>query len=135
MSLLEKKIKVTALHTMKLYKEGKPFAFFKSKRRLQKLGREADKDPAKKLAGDNKKILGNSGVGKFIENKEIQVSTVFTIDEEEIEKVIRSPYLANLEEINGAYEIKKRKRVVKQDEVFQCGIQIYQASKLHMLRI
>ena len=130
--LLEKKIKVTAVHTMILYKEGKPFAFFPEE--ISKARREADKDPAKKLAGDNKKLLGNSGVGKFIENKEVQVYTVFNIDEEEIEKAIRSPYLADLQKINGAYEIKKRKHVVKQDRAFQCGIQIYQTSKLHMLR-
>ena len=73
-------------------------------------------------------------VGKFIENKEVQVSTTFSTDEEEADKAIRSPYLVDLKEINRAFEIKKKKRIVKQDRAFQCGIQIYQASKLHMLR-
>ena len=130
--LLEKGLKVTAIHSMILYKEGKPFAYFPEE--ISNARREADKDPEKKLAGDTKKILGNSGVGKFIENKESHMSTVFTSDEEEVDKAIRSPYLADLTRINGAYEIKKHKREVNQDRAFQCGIQIYQTSKLHMLR-
>ena len=41
--------------------------------------------------------------------------------------------LLDLEEIGGAYEIKKSKRTVMINSPYQCGIAVYQLAKLRML--
>ena len=57
----------------------------------------------------------------------------FTCKERSVDKVLRSPFFDNLEEIGGAYEIKKFKRTVMIKRPYQCGIAVYQLVKLRML--
>ena len=60
-------------------------------------------------------------------------STKFTLKEMVVDKVLRSPFFDNLEEIGGAYEIKEFKRTVMIKRPYQCGIAVYQLAKLCML--
>ena len=61
------------------------------------------------------------------------LSTTFTTDECKVDEALRSPFFADLEEIGGAYEMKKRKRTVQIKRPYQCAIAVYQLAKLRML--
>ena len=70
----------------------------------------------------------------MIENLEKHMSTKFTRDEKLIDKIFRSPFFEDLEEINeGAFEVRQRKRQVTITRPYQCGIAVYQLAKLRML--
>ena len=95
--------------------------------------READKDPLKKQLGDVAKLKGNSFYRKIIEDLGRHKSTRFTLKERAVDKALRSPFFDNLEEIDGAYEIKELKRNVMIKGAYQCGIAVYQLAKSPML--
>ena len=59
----------------------------------------------------------------------------FTCKERSVDKVLRSPFFDNLEEIGGAYKIKEFKRTVMIKRPYQCGIAVYQPAKLRMLEL
>ena len=89
---------------------GMPFSWF-----LEEVANarcEADEDPLKKHLGDVAKLKGNSFFGKMVENLGYYKSTKFTRKEMVVDKALRSPLFDDLEEINGAYEIKEFKRTV-----------------------
>ena len=70
----------------------------------------------------------------MIENLEKHISTKFTRDEKLIDKIFRSPFFEDLEEINaGVFEVRQRKRQVTITRPYQCGIAVYQLAKLRML--
>ena len=70
----------------------------------------------------------------MIENLEKHMNTKFTKDENLIDKIFRSPYFDDLEEIGeGAFEVRQRKRQVIITRPYQCGIAVYQLAKLRML--
>ena len=81
--------------------------------------READKDPLKKQLGDVIKVKGNSFYGKMIEDLDRHKSTKFTCKEKVVDKVLRSPFFDNLEEIGGAYETKEFKQTVMIKRYYQ----------------
>ena len=95
--------------------------------------READKDPLKKQLGDVAKLKGSSFYRKIIEDLGRHKSTRFTLKERAVDKALRSPFFYNLEEIDGAYEIKELKRNVMIKGAYQCGIAVYQLAKSRML--
>ena len=96
--------------------------------------RETDKDPLKQQLGDVAKLKGNSFYRKTIENLGHHKSTKFTREERRVSKALRSSFFDNLEEIGEAYEIKESKRTVMIKRPYQCGIAVYQQSKLRMVR-
>ena len=69
----------------------------------------------------------------MIEDLERHVNTTFTSYESNVDIAFRSPFFDDLEEINGAYEIKERKKKVNITRPYQCGIAVYQLAKLRML--
>ena len=70
----------------------------------------------------------------MIENLEKHISTKFTRDEKLIDKIFRSPFFEDLEEINaGVFEVRQRKKQVIITRPYQCGIAVYQLAKLRML--
>ena len=96
--------------------------------------RAADNDKNKKQLGDTAKLKGNSFYGKMIENLEKHMNTKFTTNEKLIDKIFRSPFFDDLEEINeGVFEVRQRKRKVTITRPYQCGIAVYQLAKLRML--
>ena len=77
--------------------------------------------------------MGNSPYGKMIEDLTKHTRTTFTTNENDIDKALRSQFFDDLDEINGAFQIKQKKRSVNIKRPYQCGIAVYQLAKLRML--
>ena len=86
----------------------------------------------KELA-DTHKLKGNSFYGKMIENKQKHKNTSYTQNVDVVNSDIRSPFFEDMDKINETYEITKNKRSVEIKTPYQCGIAVYQLSKLQML--
>ena len=125
-------LQVTKIHRYISYTSGRPFKWFPEE--VSSARGDADNDKNKKQLGDTAKLKGNSFYGKMIENLEKHISTKFTTDEKLIDKIFRSPFFEDLEEINaGVFEVRQRKRQVTITRPYQCGIAVYQLAKLRML--
>ena len=125
-------LQVTKIHRYISYISGRPFKWFPEE--VSSARREADNDKNKKQLGDTAKLKGNSFYGKMIENLEKHMNTKFTTDEKLIDKIFRSPFFEDLEEINeGVFEVRQRKKQVTITRPYQCGIAVYQLAKLRML--
>ena len=125
-------LQVTKIHKYISYTPGRPFKWFPEE--VSGARRAADQDKNKKQLGDTAKLKGNSFYGKMIENLEKHMNTKFTTDEELIDKIFRSPYFDDLEEISeGVFEVRQRKRRETITRPYQCGIAVYQLAKLRML--
>ena len=132
-------LQVTKIHRYISYTSGRPFKWFPEE--VSSARRAADQDKnkgeageARKQLGDTAKLKGNSFYGKMIENLEKHISTKFTRDEKLIDKIFRSPFFEDLEEINsGVFEVRQRKKQVTITRPYQCGIAVYQLAKLRML--
>ena len=96
--------------------------------------RKSDADKDKALLAEVFKLLGNSAYGKFIEAVERQTKTVYTSDEAEVDKHLRSAWFKDLEEIGDAYKIELRKDKITIKNPFQVGIVVYQLAKLRMFQ-
>ena len=96
--------------------------------------RKGDAEADKALLAEICKLLGNSAYGKFIEAVERQTRVLYTKDEDEVDKQLRSAYFEDLEEIGDAYKIESRKKEVTINRPFQVGIVVYQLAKLRMLQ-
>ena len=125
-------LKVTKIHRYISYTPGTPFAWFPEE--VSSARRAADNDKNKRQLGDTAKLKGNSFYGKMIEDLKKHMNTKFTTDEKLIDKIFRSPFFEDLEEINeGVFEVRQRKKKVTITRPFQCGIAVYQLAKLRML--
>ena len=125
-------LQVTKIHRYISYTSGTPFAWFPEE--VSSARRAADNDKNKKQLGDTAKLKGNSFYGKMIENLEKHMNTKFTTNEKLIDKIFRSPFFEDLEEVSeGAFEVRQRKRQVPVTRPYQCGIAVYQLAKLRML--
>ena len=125
-------LQVTKIHKYISYTSGRPFKWFPEE--VSAARRAADQDKNKRQLGDTAKLKGNSFYGKMIENLEKHMNTKFTTDENLIDKIFRSPYFDDLEEISeGVFEVRQRKRQVTITRPYQCGIAVYQLAKLRML--
>ena len=125
-------LQVTKIHKYISYTSGRPFKWFPEEVSVAR--RAADQDINKRQLGDTAKLKGNSFYGKMIENLEKHMNIKFTTDEELIDKIFRSPYFDDLEEISeGVFEVRQRKRQVTITRPYQCGIAVYQLAKLRML--
>ena len=125
-------LQVTKIHRYISYTSGRPFKWFPEE--VSSARRAADQDKNKKQLGDTAKLKGNSFYGKMIENLEKHISTKFTRDEKLIDKIFRSPFFEDMEEINeGVFEVRQRKKQVTITRPYQCGIAVYQLAKLRML--
>ena len=65
----------------------------------------------------------------MIEDLTKRIKTFFMSKEDLVDQSFRSPFFEDLEQINGAFEIKDRKRKVNATRPFQCGIAVYQFSQ------
>ena len=125
-------LQVTNIHRYISYTSSRPFKWFPEE--VSSARRAADNDKNKKQLGDTAKLMGNSFYGKMIENLEKHMNTKFTTNEKLIDKIFRSPFFEDLEEINeGVFEVRQRKRQVTITRPYQCGIAVYQLAKLRML--
>ena len=101
-------LQVTKIHRYISYTSGRPFKWFPEE--VSSARRAADQDKNKRQLGDTAKLKGNSFYGKMIENLEKHMNTKFTTNEKLIDKIFRSPFFEDLEEINaGVFEVRQRK--------------------------
>ena len=119
-------LKLTASHKYLKYEFGWPSSWFPEE--VSKARRDGDNNPLLKQLGDFHKLKGNSFYGKMIEDVMKHLKTTFTINEELVDETFRA-----LKEINTAFKIRERKPQVTIMRPYQCGIVVYQLSKLHML--
>ena len=98
------------------------------------IGRTDVECPGNKILAPETKLLGNSAYGKFIEAVERQTKVLYTKDEDEVDKHLRSAYFEDLVEIGDAYKIESCKKEVKINRPFQVGIVVYLLAKLRMLQ-
>ena len=96
--------------------------------------RKGDPDKDKALLAEVFKLLGNSAYGKFIEEVERQNKTLYTRNEDEVDKHLHSAWFTDIEEIGASYKIELRKSKLTIARPFQVGIVVYQLAKLRMLQ-
>ena len=125
-------LKLTAVYRTIDYKPRKIFEWFVKEVADNRRKGDADKDKA--LLAEVFKLLGNSAYGKFIEAVERQNKTLYTQDEYEVDKHLRSAWFKDLEEIGDAYKIELRKDKLTISRPFLVGIVVYQLVKLRMLQ-
>ena len=105
-AILNHGLKVTAIHKYLKYESGRPFSWFPEE--VSNARRDGDSNPAlKKKLEDTKKLEGNSFYRKMIEELMRHIRTMFTTNEDLVDKAFRSPFFEDLEEINGACKIKE----------------------------
>ena len=129
---LDNGLKLTAVYRTIDYEPQKIFEWFVKEVADDRRKGDADKDKA--LLAEVFKLLGNSAYGKFIEAVERQNKTLYTQDEDEVDKHLRSAWFADIEEIGAAYKIELRKDKLTIKRPFQIGIVVYQLAKLRMLQ-
>ena len=125
-------LKLTAVYRTINYEPREIFSWFVNEVANNRRKGDADKD--KTLLAEVFKLLGNSAYGKFIEAVERHTNTIYTCDEEEVDKSLRSARFKTLEEIGPAYKVELRKSKITIDRPFQVGIVVYQLAKLRMLQ-
>ena len=124
-------LEITAVYRTIDYQPQKIFEWFVKE--VADNRRKGDADKEKALLAEVFKLLGNSAYGKFIEGVERQKRTLYTRDEDEVDKHLRPAWFDDLEEIGDAYKIEMRKSKITVDRPFQIGIVVYQLAKLRML--
>ena len=129
---LNRGLKLTAVYRTIDYEPREIFSWFVNEVANNRRKGDADKDKA--LLAEVFKLLGNSAYGKFIEAVERHTNTIYTCDEEEVDKSLRSARFKTLEEIGPAYKVELRKSKITNDRPFQVGIVVYQLAKLRMLQ-
>ena len=129
---LNRGLKLTAVYRTIDYEPREIFSWFVNEVANNRRKGDADKDKA--LLAEVFKLLGNSAYGKFIEAVERHTNTIYTCDEEEVDKSLRSARFKTLEEIGPAYKVELRKSKITIDRPFQVGIVVYQLAKLRMLQ-
>ena len=129
---LNQGLKLTAVYRTIDYEPREIFSWFVNEVANNRRKGDAEKDKA--LLAEVFKLLGNSAYGKFIEAVERHTNTIYTCDEEEVDKSLRSARFKTLEEIGPAYKVELRKVKITIDRPFQVGIVVYQLAKLRMLQ-
>ena len=129
---LNRGLKLTAVYRTIDYEPREIFSWFVNEVANNRRKGDAEKDKA--LLAEVFKLLGNSAYGKFIEAVERHTNTIYTRDEEEVDKSLRSARFKTLEEIGPAYKVELRKIKINIDRPFQVGIVVYQLAKLRMLQ-
>ena len=125
-------LNLTAVYRTIDYEPREIFSWFVKEVAANRRKGDADKDKA--LLAEVFKLLGNSAYGKFIEAVERHPKTLYTRDEDEVDKHLRSAWFKDLEEICEAYKIELRKSKIEITRPFQVGIVVYQLAKLRMLQ-
>ena len=88
-------LKLTAVYRTIDYEPREIFSWFVNEVANNRRKGDADKDKA--LLAEVFKLLGNSAYGKFIEAVERHTNTIYTCDEEEVDKSLRSARFKTLE--------------------------------------
>ncbi|XP_078701249.1 uncharacterized protein LOC144927591 [Branchiostoma floridae x Branchiostoma belcheri] len=97
--------------------------------------RKGDEDKSKKIIADTMKLIGNSGYGKTVTNKEKQTDVEYCEDVVTATRRINTSRFRHLVVVNDEdfFEIESAKRKIKFDLPLQIGFFVYQYAKLRML--
>ena len=122
---------IKAVYRMIHYQATEIFTWFVEQVTEARCTRDADKSKA--LLAEVFKLLGNSGYGKLIEVLERQTSVTYTKDEKVVDRVLRSAYFSDLDELGQMYELESRMPCIMINRLFKIGIAVYQLAKQRML--
>ena len=96
--------------------------------------RKGDADPDQEILASTMKLIGNSGYGRTITNKDRHRDIYFIGNEKEVSKKVNEPQFRQLQVLpDDMYEIEMSKKVIKYDLPLQIGFFVYQYAKLRML--
>ena len=96
--------------------------------------REGDIDVDKAVLAETMKLLGNSGYGKTVTNKDRHRDVLYCDDKSTPAKV-NEPLFRQLNPLSDdLYEIQMAKKMIKYDLPLQIGFFVYQYAKLRMLQ-
>ena len=95
--------------------------------------RDGDADPDQAIIADTMKLLGNSGYGKTITNKDKHRDIIYA-DDHEAPKKVNEPQFQQLNPLmEDMYEIEMAKKMIKYDLPLHIGFFVYQYAKMKML--
>ena len=96
--------------------------------------RDGDADPEQSIIADTMKLLGNSGYGKTITNKDRHRDVQFC-DDDEAPKKVNEPQFRQLNVLSeDLYEVEMAKKKITYDLPLHIGFFVYQYAKLRMLK-
>ncbi len=95
--------------------------------------RKGDIDPSQAIVGDTMKLLGNSGYGSCIMDKEKHRDVLYEDEECKILQKINEPQFVHLTELDDLVEIERKNKKIKMNVPVQIGFTVLQYAKLHML--
>ena len=128
---LEHRLEVTAIHKYLKYEFGQPFSWFSEE--VSEARCDGNIDPSLKQLGNTYTLKENSFYCKLIADLMKHLKMTFTTNEELVDKLFRSSFFKDLEEINARFEIKQCKQKATITRAYQYGIGVYQLAKLRML--
>ena len=130
---LEHGLVVTKIHQVIEYTPVRCFRSFVEQ--VTEARRRGDVDPNMKIIADTMKLIGNSGYGSMIMDKEKHENVKFYSDVWAAQQAINSPRFRRLNEFSDdLYEISSAKASIRLDLPVQIGFQILQLAKLRMLQ-
>ncbi|XP_078681083.1 uncharacterized protein LOC144916013 [Branchiostoma floridae x Branchiostoma belcheri] len=126
-------LKVTRIYQVMEYRPKPSFKSFGDA--VSDARRKGDEDKSKKIIADTMKLIGNSGYGKTVTNKEKQTDVEYCEDVVTATRRINTSRFRHLVVVNDEdfFEIESAKRTIKFDLPLQIGFFVYQYAKLRML--
>ncbi|XP_078601001.1 uncharacterized protein LOC144876010 [Branchiostoma floridae x Branchiostoma japonicum] len=130
---LDHGLKVTRIYQVMEYRPKPSFKAFGDA--VSDARRKGDEDKAKKIIADTMKLIGNSGYGKTVTNKEKQTDVEYCQDVVTATRKINTQRFRHLIVVNddNFFEIESAKRTIKFNLPMQIGFFVYQYAKLRML--
>ena len=131
--LMQKGLKVTKLHQVVEYSPKRCFRHFVQE--VSDARRAGDADSAQKIIADTMKLIGNSGYGSLIMDKEKHRDTLYTEGRGAAQLNINDPRFKKCAVIGeNLYEMEMAKAKIRFDLPIQLGYHILQLAKLRMLQ-
>jgi hypothetical protein len=113
------------------FDETRPFENFRDKVTKHRI--DGDAHPELAMIADTFKLLGNTGYGKTLTNKESHIDVFYT-DYEKAAELSLSPYIKKVKFISqNCYEVHMRKKEIKMDLPIVVGLSVYNWAKIRML--
>ena len=131
--LLQKGLKVTKLHQVVEYTPQRCFRKFVQE--VSDARRAGDGEEDQKIIADTMKLIGNSGYGSLIMDKERHLDTLYAEGRGEAQLNINDPRFKKCAVItHNLYEMEMAKTKIRFDLPIQLGYHILQLAKLRMLQ-
>lgn len=96
--------------------------------------RDGDADPDQSIVAETMKLLGNSGYGKTVTNKDKHRNVQYTNNDKNASDLINTNFFRSLNQLSeNLYEIDMNKKMIKYDLPLHIGFFVYNYAKLRML--